>query len=129
MLFCADHSLRVLADSLWIEQVMENLLDNAIKYTKGGGEVIVKIYQKKGKVFYEVQDSGVGIPKTEQNFIFEKFFRSNNESRYRTEGAGLGLYLVKAILKNFGGEVWFESELNKGSTFYVSLPMISGKMS
>ncbi len=124
MLFSADHSLKVLADSLWIEQVMENFLDNAIKYTKGGGEVIIKIYQKRKKVFFEVQDSGVGIPKAEQNFIFEKFFRSANSLKKQTEGTGLGLHIAKKIVVKMGGEISFSSKENKGSSFWFSLPLI-----
>ncbi|MDO8524828.1 MAG: HAMP domain-containing sensor histidine kinase [bacterium] len=123
MIFSADHSLQVLADPLWVEQVMENLLDNAIKYTKGGGEVIIKIYQKKRKVFYEVQDNGVGIPKEEQNFIFEKFFRSDNSFKKQTGGTGLGLHIAKKIIEKMGGEIEFSSKENKGSIFWFSLPI------
>ena len=82
----------------------------------------VKLYPQKRKILFIIQDWGVGIPRYQHSRIFEKFFRSDNKSRYRTEGVGLGLYLVRAILEYFNGEIWFESEADKGSTFYVSLP-------
>jgi len=115
---------KVCIDSKKMKMAMENLIGNAIKYSKDGGEVKI-ILEKKGKnMQMTVKDYGVGIPKYQHNKIFEKFFRSNNVSKYRTEEVGLGLYLVKAILGNFDGEVWFESEMDKGSTFYVSLPAV-----
>jgi signal transduction histidine kinase len=104
--------------------IMENLISNAVKYSYDGGKVEIKLYPEKKKILLVVRDWGVGIPRYQHGKIFEKFFRSDNKSRYRTEGVGLGLYLVKAILKHFSGEVWFESEAEKGSTFYVSLPAI-----
>ena len=123
MLFSGDHSLKVIADSLWIEQVMENFLDNAIKYTKGGGEIIVKIYKQKNKVVYSVQDNGVGIPKKEQSLIFEKFFRSANSLKKQTEGTGLGLHIAKRIIDKMEGDIGFSSKENKGSIFWFSLPI------
>lgn len=122
LFFSADHSLQIVGDSLWIEQVMENLLDNAIKYTRGGGEVIVKIYQKKGKVFFEVRDNGVGVPKKDQKFVFQKFFRSDNGFKKQTGGTGLGLHIAKKIIEKTGGEINFSSKENQGSTFWFSLP-------
>lgn len=104
--------------------IMENLISNAVKYSYDGGKVEISLRPEKKKILFVVRDCGVGIPRYQHGKIFEKFFRSDNKSRYRTEGVGLGLYLVKAILKHFSGEVWFESEAEKGSTFYVSLPAI-----
>jgi signal transduction histidine kinase len=109
-------------DAKKMKIVMENLISNAVKYSRDGGRVEVKLYPQKRKILFIIQDWGVGIPRYQHSRIFEKFFRSDNKSRYRTEGVGLGLYLVRAILEYFNGEIWFESEADKGSTFYVSLP-------
>lgn len=110
------------ADERKMRVALDNLIGNAVKYSKEGGKVEVKLKEKDGKIIFSVQDWGVGIPRYQHNKIFEKFFRSKNESRYRTDGVGIGLYLVKAILKHCGGKVWFESEAGEGSTFYFSLP-------
>jgi len=113
---------KVRADEKKLKVVIENLIGNAIKYSKEGGRVEIKIKKEGEKITFSVQDWGVGIPRFQYSRIFEKFFRSKNESQYRTEGAGIGLYLAKAILERCGGKVWFESEIGKGSTFYFSLP-------
>jgi len=113
---------RVYVDPKKMKIAMENLIGNAIKFSEEGDEVNIILRMEKKRIMLIIEDHGVGIPRYQHSRVFEKFFRSNNASKYRTEGVGLGLYLVKAILKNFGGEVWFESEANKGSTFYVSLP-------
>ncbi len=116
---------KVLSDSLWLEQIVENLLDNAIRYIKNKGEVKIKIRRGAKKIYFEIQDNGVGIPKEEQKFIFQKFFRSENVLKYQTEGSGLGLYINKQILKLLGGEIGFSSETNKGSTFWFTMPIKS----
>lgn len=113
----------VTGDPLWLEQVVENLLDNAIRYSKGGGEVKIKIRQKKKKVYFEVQDAGLGIPKEEQKYIFEKFFRSRNALKHQTNGSGLGLHIAKRVVKLLDGKIGFSSEENKGSTFWFTLPI------
>ena len=122
--FEAEKNLpRVLADSLWLEQVVENLLDNAIRYTKNQGKVKIKIYKDSKRIYFEIQDNGVGIPEEEQKFIFQKFFRAQNALKYQTEGSGLGLYITKRILELMGGKIWFKSKEGKGTTFYFSLPI------
>jgi signal transduction histidine kinase len=93
----------VFADPKKIKVIMENLVGNAIKYSNEGGTVEIKVYPEGQKVFFAVEDHGIGIPKYQHGRIFQKFFRSNNISRYRTDGVGIGLYLVKAILKYFNG--------------------------
>ncbi|MDI6883298.1 MAG: HAMP domain-containing sensor histidine kinase [Patescibacteria group bacterium] len=118
---------RVLADPLWLEQVIENLLDNAVRYIKERGEVQIKIKKQKEKIYFEIQDNGVGIPKKEQKFIFQKFFRSRNVLKYQTEGSGLGLYIVKKVLELMAGKIWFKSTEGKGTTFYFTLPIKSIK--
>lgn len=114
----------VRADSLWLEQVVKNLLDNAIRYVKGRGKVEINIFDKKKEVFFKIKDTGVGIPKNEQKFVFQKFFRSKNAVRHQTEGSGLGLHIVKKIIDLFGGRIWFESEEGEGTTFYFTLPVV-----
>jgi signal transduction histidine kinase len=114
-------------DSRKMKIIMENLISNAVIYSHEGGKVEVGLRAKNKKIIFSVQDWGVGIPRHQHGKIFNKFFRSNNKSRYRTEGIGMGLYLAKAILEYFDGEIWFESELEKGSTFFVSLPVAKEK--
>ena len=114
---------KVLADPSFLKIVTENLIDNAIRYTKGGGIVEIKLIKEKGKVLFAIKDSGVGIPQEEQKYIFQKFFRAENISKERTRGSGLGLYVCKSILDKLGGQIWFKSQLGKGTTFYFRLPI------
>lgn len=114
---------KVLADPFWLEQVVDNLLDNAIRYSQGGGKIDINIQQKKGSAFFAIKDRGVGIPKAEQKFIFEKFFRSTNALGKQTDGSGLGLHIVKKFVELLGGKIWFESTEGKGTTFYFTLPV------
>ena len=77
-------------------------------------------------VEWAIQDNGIGIPKEGQRHLFEKFYRAENVVKMETEGTGLGLYLVRLILEQFGGRVWCESEEGKGSTFLFTLPRRQG---
>ena len=110
------------ADEQLLRQAMGNLLSNAIKYTPSGGTIRVAVTQDNGFVQWTVTDSGIGIPKTSQARLFEKFYRAENALAAETEGTGLGLHLVRLIVDQFGGQVWCESDEGKGATFGFALP-------
>ncbi len=114
---------KIPADSLWLEQAVSNLLDNAIRYITKEGKISIRIYQKKQEVYFEIKDNGVGISVDEQKFIFQKFFRCQNAIKYQTGGSGLGLYITKQVLNMMGGKIWFKSKEGQGTTFYFSLPL------
>lgn len=110
-------------DPKLLRMVFQNLLSNAVAYTPINGKIEFAIsFDGKETVRIKVSDTGYGIPKNQQNQIFTKLFRADNIRDKDVDGTGLGLYIVKSIVKNSGGEIWFESEENKGTTFYVSLP-------
>ena len=113
----------VSSDPSQLKLVVENLLDNAIRYIGGKGKVEIKLRKKGDDILFEAEDNGVGIPEKDQRYIFQKFFRSENALRRQTEGSGLGLYIVKSIIEKSGGKVGFQSQENVGSTFWFSLPI------
>ncbi|MFA5355444.1 MAG: sensor histidine kinase [Candidatus Paceibacterota bacterium] len=110
-------------DSEKIVIAIRNMLENAIKYSRRGGKINVSLIVNSKEVVFKVEDMGIGIPKDQQNRIFEKFFRAENATDTEPNGSGLGLYISNNIIKKHGGNMWFESEEEKGTTFYFSLPL------
>ena len=109
-------------DPTRLEQVLNNLLSNAIKYSPEGGPIDITGSAVSERVTVTVTDRGVGIPFEEQPHIFESFYRGSREYQQQTAGAGLGLYLAKAIVEAHGGEIWVESDPGEGAAFSFSLP-------
>lgn len=112
----------ITTDNLLIKEICANLLSNAIKYTPEGGKAHFALIDSADEVRWQVTDTGYGIPAKEQKNIFLKFFRAENITNKDVSGTGLGLYLIKNLAENLGGDIWFESKENVGSTFYFSLP-------
>ena len=121
----------VLADRQRLAQVLANLLDNAVKYSPEGGVITVAAYHRpeRGQVVVSVADQGLGIAPEDQEKIFIPFQRINRAETQDIKGRGLGLYVVRELLERMGGEIWLESELDKGSCFFFSLPTLSGDLS
>jgi len=111
----------------FLREIIDNLVDNAIKYTPEGGSVYVNVFGDNDRALINVTDTGMGIAADDLQHIFQKFYRSDNSQTREIGGTGLGLYLVKQRAEAMGGKVWAESAFGEGSTFYVSLPRISGE--
>lgn len=105
-----------------IHDVLQNLIDNAIKYTKEGGIVAVSVSMEGKDLHFAVKDNGIGIPDAEKGKIFSRFFRAINAIRTETDGSGLGLFIAESIVKRHAGKIWFESTINVGTTFHITLP-------
>ncbi len=116
----------VKADEHYLRESLQNLIDNAILYSKpSGGKVWVRLISGKKRVRVEIEDQGIGIPKTEQRHIFEKFFRGKKARETNTTGSGLGLYLARSFIRLMGGKISFKSQEGKGTIFKVYLKKAS----
>ncbi|MGZ6004535.1 MAG: ATP-binding protein [Candidatus Saccharimonadales bacterium] len=115
-------STTIKTDPLIVKEILTNLVSNAIKYTPDEGKVDIIIHPRRTNIQIEVHDSGWGIPKEFQDQVFSKFFRAQNIVKRETTGTGLGLYLVKGLVDALGGEIWFTSDENVGTSFYFTIP-------
>jgi len=106
-----------------IKLALQNIFANAVRYNRLGGKVTVVLNYGKKDIEVAVKDTGVGIPKDQHKKVFSRFFRASNVMRMGIEGTGLGLFIAKNIIEAHGGKIWLESEENKGSTFYFTLPV------
>ncbi|MBN1679727.1 MAG: GAF domain-containing sensor histidine kinase [Anaerolineae bacterium] len=119
-----DVSLVVVVDRIKFGMALTNLLNNAVKFTPSGGEIVLSFERKPHSVWIRVSDTGIGIPQDQLDRVFEEFYQVEDHMTRRHGGMGLGLSIAKAIIETHGGSIWAESDgLNRGSTFYVNLPL------
>ncbi len=120
-----EEKLCVLGNREHLATVLSVLLDNAVKYTPPKGKIAIAVKQdlERKRVITSVSDTGIGIPREEQDYIFKKFFRARNALSFRPDGSGLGLAYAKMLLEKQGGEMWFHSDEGKGTIFFISLPI------
>jgi len=113
----------IFLDGTLIGYVFENLITNAIKYSRDNSDVTIFLSKLQDVLLLQVTDSGIGIPRDHQKMIFEKFYRDPSAIQHDPNGTGLGLHLCRIIARRSGGDIWFESEVGKGSTFWFTIPL------
>lgn len=107
--------------------VFQNLLENAITYTAARGTIEIGIAVEPMELKFSIRDTGIGIPKDQQPYIFSRFFRARNAIKVQTDGSGLGLFIAKRVIEKYAGKLWFSSEEGKGTTFYFTIPISGAK--
>ena len=109
-------------DERWLALVLDNLVSNALKFSRSGGRVRVKLQDKGDFLMVSVSDDGIGVPPEDRDRVFERFYRASNRSEVSAPGTGLGLAIAREVVDKHGGKIWLESELGKGSTFHFVVP-------
>jgi signal transduction histidine kinase len=120
----ADEEIAMSGDQLRVAQVLDNLVSNALKFTRRGGCVELRVRDERSGIAIEVADTGIGIPKEVQKHLFERFFRSPEVTKQAIQGTGLGLAISRAIVEAHGGEISVESGEDVGTTFRVTFPRV-----
>lgn len=119
---------RIYLDASKMTLAVQNLVDNAVRYTEKGKVLVAVDFQEdEEKIIVKVADTGIGIPKDQHRRVFSRFFRASNAIKTETSGTGLGLFIAKNIIEAHQGAIWFESEMGKGTTFYFALPLDNQK--
>jgi signal transduction histidine kinase len=116
------------ADQALLHQGVYNLVENAIKYTPTGGQVNLRVRSTRSDVTFEIRDNGIGIAPSDLAHLFEKFYRGKQREARAQHGTGLGLAIVRSIAERHGGKVWVESEIGKGSAFFLQVPLAQPKV-
>lgn len=111
----------ILGDVSGLQQVFINLINNATKFSPEGGSVTINVVEADGDVHVSISDRGLGIPAEAMQHLFERFYRAKNVTIAEIPGSGIGLYIVKSIVDELGGNIRVQSEVNKGTTFLVTL--------
>jgi two-component system NtrC family sensor kinase len=119
-----SESVRIFASPALLRRVIDNLLSNAIKYMSPGGQIDVQLSRVGHEAVLRIQDTGFGIAANDQPYVFDRFYRVRNEQTRDVEGTGLGLAIVRSIVERHDGRVWLESELGRGTTVGVVLPIM-----
>lgn len=114
----------LLSSEIYIREILQNFISNSLKYTKQGLLMIRVKEGSSGSVVFSVSDTGIGISNSDKKKVFDKFFRSEDYRTRQTRGTGLGLYITSKLAKRIRAKIWFDSQLNKGSTFYLEVPPI-----
>jgi len=123
----SDHLPDVAGDARRLQEVLQNLLDNAIQYTLPGGKIVLTADLKNEEVIFTVADTGIGIPTADQPRIFERFYRVDAARSREAGGTGLGLAIAKHLIEAQGGRIWVESEIGVGSKFHFSAPVFDAE--
>lgn len=114
----------IVNDPAYIDIIIGNIIHNAVKYTGKNGSINISINRNSDNILIAISDTGIGIPKSQQSQIFSRLFRADNAKSLQPDGNGLGLYVVKKLIELMKGNIWFESEENKGTTFFLELPIV-----
>jgi signal transduction histidine kinase len=117
-----ERPVTITADRGRLNQVFDNLIGNAMKFSPNGGTIQIGLMEEDGYVRVAITDQGIGVPPDKLDRIFERFYQVDGSARRRFGGTGIGLAIVKRIVDAHQGRIWVESEVNKGSTFYFILP-------
>lgn len=119
----AEKLPQVFVDADKMGLAIQNLVDNAVRYTEAGGKVTVSLESDGKEIKFKVSDTGMGVAERDKKNLFSKFFRGDNAVKIKTEGSGLGLFLTKNIIEAHHGKIWFDSEENRGTNFYFTIPL------